>query len=107
MKDRLIELLYEKQHQLIATGEPFALESFADYLIDHGVFLPPCEIGNTVWWIDKKRVLDMVCVGFLKTHKKLLVSIARNTNAFTTHYYVEWNVDIFPTKEEAEAKLKE
>lgn len=117
MRDRLVELykeattLYFDYLDSIDEKGLTDTEGRAKFTIDHlianGVILPPCKVGQTVWWIDKKRVLDMVCVGFLKTHKKLLVAIARNTNAFTTHYYVEWSVDIFLTKEQAEQKLKE
>lgn len=100
--NRLAELL-EKAEQM-----PFCtVKEQANWLLANGVIVPPCKVGNTVWWVDKNRVLDMICVGFVKTHKKLLVTIARNTNDFTTHYYAIWNKEVFLTKEEAEAKLKE
>ncbi len=81
-------------------------DALADYLLANGVIVPPCKIGNTVWWADNKRVLDMVCVGFVQTHKKFLVTIARNTNVFTTRYNAIWNKEVFLTKEEAEAELR-
>ena len=103
-RERLIELINQFSG---ATYMQNAVDSgLVDFLLKSDIIVPPCKIGNTVWWIDQKRVVEMVCVGFLKTHKKMLVSIARNTNVFTTHYYVEWNVDVFSTKEKAQKILK-
>lgn len=109
-RDRLIELVKASVYGNIDEGfygPELHSENVADYLLSNGVIVPPCKVGNTVWWLDKNRVLDMICVGFLKTHKKLLVTIARNTNDFTTHYYAIWNKEVFLTKEEAEKALKE
>ena len=101
MRDRLIELL----NYCFAKG--MTTNCIADYLLENGVIVPPCKVGDTVWWKrSSKVVLEMVCVGITKTSKSLLISIARNTNPFTIQYYAKWNVDIFPTKEEAEKALK-
>ena len=111
-RDRLIELLKKCIEENVGVNDPNVsfevdYENIADYLLANGVILPPCKIGNTLWWIDNKRVLDMVCVGFVKTHKKFLVTIARNTNDFTTHYNAIFNKEVFLTKEEAEKALAE
>lgn len=107
-RDRLIELIdYALKFQPWGKIGYHTSKEVADHLLANGVIVPPCKIGNTVWWIDNNRVLDMVCVGFVQTHKKFLVTIARNTNDFTTRYYAIWNKEVFLTKEEAEKKLKE
>lgn len=54
-RKKLIELLYQKQHQLIESGEPFALESYADYLLENGVIVPPCKVDDTVYIITTKH----------------------------------------------------
>ena len=67
-RDRLIELFkkieykpfpnagtkYNLSHQFT----DYALESIIDCLITNGVILPPCKIGDKVWFIRKDRVPD-------------------------------------------------
>lgn len=26
------------------------VEDLADYLLEHGVLVPPCKVGDTLWW---------------------------------------------------------
>ena len=106
MKRRLTELLYEKQHQLIDTGEPFALESYADHLIENGVIASPCDIGQTVYTrygysfkIEKIEILK---------DKKIIFRCGNDgTEDYMAFYDFEIGTDVFLTKEEAEEKLKE
>ncbi len=52
MKDRLIDLLEEAEGQINNDLPP--LEAVADYLIEHGVIVPPCKVGDTVYEIIPK-----------------------------------------------------
>lgn len=45
-KDRLIELIMNARAPLISRPQA---EKEADYLIEHGVIVPPCKIGDTVY----------------------------------------------------------
>lgn len=34
------------------------LEVTADYLLEHGVIVPPCKVGDTVYQIDTERIYE-------------------------------------------------
>lgn len=110
-RDRLIELLKASIYGNIDEGfygPELDCENVADYLLANGVVVPPCKLGNTVWFLyGENNILKMVCVGFLKTNRRLFVEIARNTNVFTTRYHAIWGEEVFSTKEKAELKMKE
>ena len=74
----------------------------ADALLANGVILPPCKVGDKVYCIEyvfgtveKCRVYGF---SFVNGKKQLLVDNGES-KFVTTNWY--------PTKEEAEAKLKE
>jgi hypothetical protein len=50
MRNRLIKLMWQGD---IDSGyeydDYFDLEFVADYLIENGVLIPPCKIGDTLW----------------------------------------------------------
>lgn len=50
MREKLIEILRQPifPHELV---DP--VEAVADYLLDSGVIVPPCKIGDDIWWIDE------------------------------------------------------
>ena len=103
MRDRLIELIddfihYENANDLNSDERK---ERLADYLIEEGVIVPPCKVGNEVWFIRKDMVPD---------------------DDYRMHFHSEWVMGkvrfqlsminllgktVFLTKEEAEKALKE
>lgn len=57
MRDRLIELLDKADNatNIIPSDEEGMqafYESIADYLLEHGVIVPPCNIGDELFKID-------------------------------------------------------
>lgn len=61
MRDRLIELIYSANKKF--TDENIADEEvvkiLADHLIENGIILPPCKVGDTVYFFS--GVLEEVC----------------------------------------------
>lgn len=55
MRDRLIELISDKENKLYSTNE-YRIACLADHLIENGVILPPCKVGDTVYQTDTERV---------------------------------------------------
>lgn len=99
MRDRLIELL----------GDYLYSEQIADYLLANGVIVPPCKVGDTVyflcrspetyeWYICEKEVCS-ITVYDNSTH--IYVS------PITSFVEMEIGTRLFLSREEAEAKLKE
>lgn len=54
-RDRLIELLAQKQDYGVEFGdhmETINNDVLADYLIANGVIVPPCKVGDTVYYFS-------------------------------------------------------
>ena len=94
-RDRLIELLTKE----VARPKAYAL---ADHLLANGVIVPPCKVGQTVYYI----VFDNVYKG--KCH-----AITQHENRLQIHLY-DYDFDnasikaenVFLTKSQAEEALK-
>ena len=111
MKNKLIELLLncDKAHEVLdcfndRPTKKQTAELLADYLIANGVLVPPCKIGDEVWFNTYKNSAT-VCVG-IQPHKvdAIDVNIICDTSA---HMPVEishtrFGKDVFPSREEAE-----
>ena len=57
MRDRLIELLLNVDYALDTDGREArdSAEFIADYLLENGVIVPPCKLGDTVWYISTEN----------------------------------------------------
>lgn len=97
-RERLIELLDDKQYHGNSTKSRVNYiqnSELADYLIEHGVIVLPCKVGDTVYQIDAERVF--------KSKIKAFVYDTENF-AFDERAIGK---SVFLTREEAEKALKE
>ena len=90
-RERLIDLMIEAKRTEPETGS--FTEYLADYLLEHGVIVPPCKVGDTLY-----------CESAIKGHITYLKApdlewIFENREFF--------GKEIFLTREEAEQALKE
>lgn len=102
MRDRLVELIKEgaNGHTLMPT------DSIADHLIASGVVVPKFNVGDRVWYISgihrsivKSAIVEEIIINCNGVSDLFVTS---DTGSF------ENSVDIFyPTKDQAEKKLKE
>lgn len=69
MKDRLIELLRQAEHKYLNLLE-FEKDILADYLLENGVIVPPCKVGQTVYVITYCRCGNVECYEQGHCHKK-------------------------------------
>ena len=51
MRDRLIDIL--RKGITIKVGED-PIETVADYLLANGVIVPPCKVGDDIWWVNSE-----------------------------------------------------
>ena len=69
MRDRLIELIIQADNKCANTiscgecehcgkGEECINHNIADHLIANGVILPPCKVGQTVWFIGDGKMVE-------------------------------------------------
>lgn len=105
MKERLIELIgdvlddcasmdcYECSYEV---GNSCKAKMIAGYLLDNGVIVLPCKVGDTVWKIATQRD------NYDDHEYKIVMS-----SSFRLDFLPAMGKTIFLTKEEAEARLKE
>ncbi len=68
MRDKLIELIGDKpftdEYQSYNSWE--WAEHFADHLLAEGVIVPPCKVGDTIYFVSRGEIIPMVvnCISF-------------------------------------------
>ena len=122
MRDRLIELISKKQcrnSECVKSCSDCAsiaifdedVEILADYLLENGVIVPPCKVGDKVYVIE-----DWVYSKFLEEKEVGAISI-QGTNDFSKELwedcrggligaFADFGKTVFLTREEAEKALK-
>lgn len=109
-KQRLVELMKKCPDWAVFSvrnGFSADLDLLADYLLKNGVIVPPCKVGDTVWF--------HICFekGCLSTAKGEVTAIVeREVEDFLE--ICSYNIiigrsfdEVFPTREAAEKELKE
>ena len=120
MRDRLIELMY-KTNEVFANvdcTDEEAMVLLADYLLENGVIVPPCKVGETVWINTKFGTLKARVIEITQNiDNKFLMHIVYDLmycykQHINTHGYVgyvddkfEFGKTAYHTKEEAEQAL--
>lgn len=109
-RERLIGILrqgYEKKINLLE----FEKEILADWLLENNVIVPPCKVGDTVYYIDsvrneKGKLVDTICQQKVKQI---------STNSYGTFLIVDYcntlncedvGVTIFFKRKDAEKELE-
>ena len=115
MRDRLIELMQEWGNK---NTDSFPFEGVADYLLENGVIVPPCKVGDAVWVNStfgtiKARVVEIIVdvnnKFLMKIHYDLIYCYKERINTKGQVGYTEdkfeFGKTVFLTKEEAEKAL--
>ena len=126
-KDRLIELLQGSREKYINLLD-FEKNLIADYLLANGVIVPPCKVGDKIYWVidnitdrnikefcidyDEKTdmgICEFTVYGFMKREDNSLRICIEEIDYYTVFFLYEKDIGktVFLTKEEAEEKLKE
>ena len=53
MRDRLIELLEDTLKEWECDVSDKTISEIAEHLIDNGVIVPPCKVGDTIYYLPK------------------------------------------------------
>jgi hypothetical protein len=125
MRDELVELIYEARKEwdvyfndCLLKGKPRAKtlnEFIADYLIENGVVVPPCKVGDKTFLLLEKLngdydIVESKCVRITDNGYGKYCSMSidckeiGNTLECGICDFGKW---VFLTKEDAEQKLKE
>ena len=93
-RERLTALLMAGAGDCLGKGGALNCSRLADYLLEHGVIIPPCKVGDRVYSIEM-RIVDK-CAKYKVCEIPFSLTLWENG----------WK-DIFLTREEAERALKE
>lgn len=110
MRDRLVELLYRAHHNASCVmneggSEEEILEEEARYLLKYGVILPPCKVGDTVWFIQSRgKIIETTVEKIILKNGGLYLKLLCNSFYETTCRSI--GKTIFFTRKEAELALK-
>lgn len=115
MRERLIELLKSSSQYI---GEQDSLISqIADYLLANGVIVPPCKVGDTVYYFSHRPFnlalqantiyeADVVRIVTTRLGTSLVIQIRNEYGCTEVPDIRSWGETVFLTKEEAEQALK-
>lgn len=111
-REKLIKLLRESK----ASFENALPEEIADYIIENGVIVSPCKMGDTIYEvIGSHYIKSVVCAIHISdgsrnrcNHKSESYIVARNKNTnYVKHYNInKFGKTVFLTREEAEKCIK-
>ena len=113
MRDRLIELLNKKYDhfcdQCGVNKDSHYTENLADYLIENGVIVPPCKVGDKLYYIVEGYVLTRI-VELIKIYDygiQLITTVGSVYEYDGTRWYnPASNKTAYFSEEEAEQALK-
>lgn len=113
MRDRLIELINEAHcvdvwdYHTDDFKEPNPIEELADYLLENGIIVPPCKVGDVVYYLGgiyNRLIKSAIVEEIICNSSGVSDLLVTSENGVT----FENSIDIFYiTKEEAENALKE
>jgi hypothetical protein len=103
MRDRLIDIIRDIFHTDFSGTDEEGYADFADKLLANGVILPPCKVGDKIYFISiYNKVEEYIVKGICQYPNGLFVEINYLGNSYTMP------IDkAFLTKSQAEQKLKE
>ena len=101
-KEKLTALLMASAGDCLGKGGTLNCSKLADYLLEHGVIVLPCKVGDTIYQIDGVRIYASTIYEITYTENKVIFvtgNVVFDVRAI--------NNSIFLTREEAEKALKE
>ena len=112
MRDRLIELISTTTVGIVdgavstigSRFTPSFIKDIADHLLASGIIVPPCKVGDKIYKLLDDEVIGGWSVFAITTYKSTFVI---TDDCGFRYANDEIGEEIFLTKEEAEAKLKE
>ena len=116
MRDRLLELIFQGDEKCSEQdcrdckhhGKDFCgFEHIADYLIENGVVVPPCKVGDEIWYITTSYMTKIPKVQSGRVEKIIITENGIDLIADNYVSKLTYGKRSFLTKAEAEQKLKE
>ena len=103
-RERLIELLEDTLHEWESDVSVQTLTEIAEHLIENGVIVPPCKVGDICWFIRSNKIIKTTIEKIVLKEKGLYLKLSCNSLYETTCRSI--GKTVFFTYEEAEKTLK-
>lgn len=106
-REKLIELLKkadENASKKLIMDYDDAIADNADYLLENGVIIPPCNVGQIVWLIRDGKIEETTVEKIVLKDKGLYLKLLCNSFYETTCRSI--GKTVFLTREEAEKALE-
>ena len=120
MKDRLIELLEDTLQEWECDVSKETVLEIADHLIENGVIVQPCKVGQTVYvpwqWRGQEGIASTIveCIQIVRDAELcgFFIDMKSDDTAFNDVYgfwrtFADIGKTVFLDRAEAEAKLRE
>ena len=124
MRERLIELIKKSKcvsiwdYHTDTFKEPDPIETLTDYLLENGVIVPPCNVGDTVYYVSDSPInLSVQENTIYEAHISRMVTTQCGTTLVVQMHNSygcteipdinDFGKTVFLTREEAEQALKE
>lgn len=115
-KQKIFEILrnYTKKHNISASS--VILEEYADELLANDVILPPCKVGETLYFLydntfanrpNFKPYIYETSDWYFDIDQKGISILPRSIHSYKGKHHYYLGETVFLTKEDAEEKLKE
>lgn len=119
-RERLIELLEDTLYDWECDVSIETVTEIAEHLIENGVIVPPCKVGQTVYYNDNNYSYKRDILTFESTVSRfdfdfdtgehiavLTVLVGSHFFRRTAVKFTDFGKTVFLTREEAERKLRE
>ncbi len=107
-RDRLIELI--EQAEGLKNNDFPSVEEIADYLLANGVIVPPCKVGDVVYYFVGNEIYHGTIDTFqIDTKENWYIAYCKTDYILTGQIklaFWEFGESVFLSREEAEAKLE-
>ena len=103
MRERLIDLIYESLHDTCREcSAQNCTDELADHLLANGVIVPPCKVGDTLYYIPFGSTVTKWEIRSIEIMQDDIVFHCGRT------FFLKYDIGktVFLTKEEAEKALK-
>lgn len=110
MRDRLIELLNEAHKKFIKSDSVYEFDFLADYLLENGVIVPPCKVGDMVYvtfsiFYAEYKISQFIYDGIFIWARLVNEEYAPQDREILRCIDFDINKTIFLTEDEAKAKI--
>ena len=104
-REKLVNLLFEWGNK---ENDGVRAESIADYLLENEVIVPPCKIGDTVYYVSRGRIerLKIRNINYSFRDREYYVYLENDSGSeMCIDYHHLIGYKLFLTREEAEKAL--